>query len=56
MASNSWLRYFVEGGFYNPLMAGSIDGTDKIPHDHGIVRAMKAKCENKTPLRNKYRL
>ncbi|XP_042895699.1 U11/U12 small nuclear ribonucleoprotein 35 kDa protein [Parasteatoda tepidariorum] len=28
--------------FYNPLKAGSIDGTDNIPHDHGVVRAMQA--------------
>ncbi|GFR08624.1 hypothetical protein TNCT_317731 [Trichonephila clavata] len=27
---------------YDPLKAGSIDGTDMIPHDHGIVRAMQA--------------
>ncbi|CAL1284291.1 unnamed protein product [Larinioides sclopetarius] len=26
---------------YDPLKAGSIDGTDTIPHDHGIVRAMQ---------------
>lgn len=28
---------------YDPLMAGSIDGTDEIAHDHGIVRAMNSK-------------
>ncbi|XP_033749500.1 U11/U12 small nuclear ribonucleoprotein 35 kDa protein-like [Pecten maximus] len=28
---------------YNPLAAGSIDTTDKDPHDRGIVRAMNAK-------------
>lgn len=28
---------------YSPLAAGSIDGTDEYPHDHGIVRAMEAK-------------
>lgn len=27
---------------YDPLKAGSIDGTDTEPHDHGIVRAMNA--------------
>ncbi|UYV79506.1 SNRNP35, partial [Cordylochernes scorpioides] len=27
---------------YEPLKAGSIDGTDAIPHDRAIVRAMKA--------------
>ena len=28
---------------YNPLKAGSIDGTDQEPHDNGICRAMTAK-------------
>ena len=27
---------------YDPLKAGSIDGTDKIPHDRGVVRALNA--------------
>ena len=27
---------------YCPLQAGSIDGTDTEPHDHGVVRAMNA--------------
>lgn len=27
---------------YSPLQAGSIDGTDVVPHDHAIARAMKA--------------
>ncbi|OUM69472.1 hypothetical protein PIROE2DRAFT_38126 [Piromyces sp. E2] len=27
---------------YNPLLAGSIDGTDTLPHDHGIVRAINS--------------
>ena len=27
---------------YDPLRAGSIDGTDEYPHDKGIVRAMNA--------------
>uniref|UniRef100_A0A224Z909 U11/U12 small nuclear ribonucleoprotein 35 kDa protein n=1 Tax=Rhipicephalus zambeziensis TaxID=60191 RepID=A0A224Z909_9ACAR len=27
---------------YDPLKAGSIDGTDVKPHDHGIIRAMEA--------------
>lgn len=29
--------------FYNPLMAGSIDGTDTDPHDQAVIRAMNAK-------------
>lgn len=44
-SSNRWARLCSELGYYNPLMAGSIDGTDKVPHDHGIVRAVTAKCE-----------
>ena len=26
--------------FYDPLMAGSIDGTDRAPHDHAVERAI----------------
>lgn len=33
-------NYATDWGFYDPLMAGSIDGTDLKPHDHGIVRAL----------------
>jgi len=29
--------------YYHPIQAGSIDGTDEISHDHGIVRACSAK-------------
>jgi hypothetical protein len=29
---------------YNPLKAGSIDGTDVKPHDHAVYRAMHAHC------------
>lgn len=28
---------------YKPLQAGSIDGTDDVPHDHAVVRALEAK-------------
>ena len=28
---------------YDPLKAGSIDGTDEYPHDHGVFRAMNCK-------------
>eukprot|EP00731_Ephydatia_muelleri_P024906 Em0016g1177a len=38
-----WAPLAVEYGAYEPLMAGSIDGTDTLPHDHGVVRAMQAK-------------
>ena len=28
--------------FYHPLMAGSIDGTDTMPHDKAVIRASKS--------------
>ena len=28
---------------YDPLKAGSIDGTDEDPHDRGVVRALNSK-------------
>jgi U11/U12 small nuclear ribonucleoprotein SNRNP35 len=30
-------------GFYDPQMAGSIDGTDLIPHDRALIRAYQSK-------------
>jgi U11/U12 small nuclear ribonucleoprotein SNRNP35 len=32
--------YVKDYGFYDPVMAGSIDGTDEKPHDRGICRAL----------------
>lgn len=29
--------------FYDPLMAGSIDGTDTEPHDRAVARALSAR-------------
>lgn len=29
---------------YNPLQAGSIDGTDRVPHDRAIATALNANC------------
>ena len=29
---------------YDPLQAGSIDGTDSEPHDRAIIRAQQAYC------------
>ncbi|XP_076355846.1 U11/U12 small nuclear ribonucleoprotein 35 kDa protein-like isoform X3 [Tachypleus tridentatus] len=37
-SQSQWSPYAKE---YIPLQAGSIDGTDTVPHDHGIVRAMQ---------------
>ena len=36
-------QYARDYGFYDPLIAGSIDGTDEKPHDHGIVRALNSR-------------
>lgn len=35
-------HHATDYGFYDPIMAGSIDGTDEKPHDHGIVRALQS--------------
>lgn len=40
-----WAPLAVDYGEYVPLQAGSIDGTDTIPHDRGIVRAMNSRCK-----------
>ena len=41
----NWAPLAVDYGKYDPLRAGSIDGTDTTPHDRAVIRAMKAKCE-----------
>lgn len=30
---------------YNPLLCGSIDGTDAIPHDNAIKTALQSHCK-----------
>ena len=40
-----WAPLAVDYGEYVPLQAGSIDGTDTIAHDRGIVRAMNSRCK-----------
>ena len=50
----SWTPLAVDYGEYDPLRAGSIDGTDTAPHDRGIVRAMRAYCEVTHTLQQKY--
>ena len=45
----NWTPLAVDYEEYNPLRAGSIDGTDSVPHDRGIVRAMNAACESSDP-------
>lgn len=41
--ANENIRYVSEIGSYDPLMVGSIDGTDEIPHDRAIERAISVK-------------
>ena len=40
----NWTPLAADYGEYDPLRAGSIDGTGTAPHDRAIVRAMRAKC------------
>ena len=42
--SSRWEPLCTELGYYDPLMAGSIDGTDKVAHDRGVIRALTSKC------------
>ncbi|KAF8561323.1 hypothetical protein P879_06919 [Paragonimus westermani] len=37
-----WYSHVRSYGFYNPIMAGSIDGTDVTPHDRAIIRALSS--------------
>ncbi|KAJ7334435.1 small nuclear ribonucleoprotein 35kDa (U11 U12) [Desmophyllum pertusum] len=39
----SWNNWSPLAKFYHPLQAGSIDGTDTVPHDRAVTRAMVAK-------------
>ena len=41
----NWTPLAVDYGEYDPLRAGSIDGTDTSPHDRGIIRAVRANCK-----------
>ncbi|RNA11825.1 U11 U12 small nuclear ribonucleo 35 kDa [Brachionus plicatilis] len=36
-------EYTRDYEFYDPIICGSIDGTDEKPHDHGIVRAISSR-------------
>ena len=33
-------QFSKEYDYYDPVMVGSIDGSDERPHDHGIIRAI----------------
>ena len=39
-----WAPLAVDHGYYDPLMTGSIDGTDDRPHDRAVMRALQSKC------------
>lgn len=41
----TWDNWSPLAKFYHPLQAGSIDGTDTVPHDKAVIRAMLAKCK-----------
>lgn len=41
----TWNNWSPLAKFYHPLQAGSIDGTDTVPHDKAVSRAMATKCE-----------
>ena len=45
MSEDGWVAFFSHAGKYDPLKAGSIDGTDTVAHDKAIVRAMCSKCK-----------
>ena len=40
-----WAPHVLDYGYYSALKSGSIDGTDKLPHDHATVRAMNSNCK-----------
>ncbi|KER25837.1 hypothetical protein T265_06807 [Opisthorchis viverrini] len=37
-----WYPYVHFHGFYDPVMVGSIDGTDTVPHDRAVMRCLSA--------------
>ena len=48
MASHveTWKQLAVDYKVYDPVMVGSIDGTDSKPHDRAIYRARDTKCKS----------
>jgi hypothetical protein len=36
---------YKPGDPYDPIEAGSIDGTDTEPHDHAVIRALYSRCK-----------
>lgn len=36
-------EHIIDYGFYDPILSGSIDGTDTTPHDRGLVRARNSR-------------
>lgn len=39
----TWNNWTPLAKFYHPLQAGSIDGTDTLPHDKAVSRALEVK-------------
>ena len=39
----TYYKWEQRATFYHPMMAGSIDGTDVVPHDRAVWRAMRSK-------------
>ena len=46
MSSRGWSPYATQ---YDPVKIASIDATDVIAHDHGVVRALSAVYRSKAP-------
>lgn len=44
-----WYPFIVK---YDPIQAGSIDGTDTLPHDKGIIRALNSTYKPNTSLKS----
>ncbi|EDV27580.1 uncharacterized protein TRIADDRAFT_53423 [Trichoplax adhaerens] len=45
---DNWVSLFSHRGSYDPLRAGSIDGTDSLAHDRAVIRAMTSRYKPNT--------
>ncbi|CAH8850759.1 unnamed protein product [Trichobilharzia szidati] len=50
--SHEWHPYIHQYGYYDPVTAGSIDGTDTIPHDRAVHRALSSSYKPKCQMHN----
>lgn len=46
LSSRKWKPLAVDYEVYDPVMVGSIDGTDCSPHDRAIERACNTTCKS----------